>query len=670
MTSIITPPLAAYFIWHESDQKAFDEVCGDFRSYLTRDIDRPFSRELNIPTFFYSGCDHPPKQPNYLAQNNVIFICLSRNTLGNALWRSFLNNIIISKTAYVVPIALDQHGMKHTTEQGSLNSLNCIRAFNFEEENKKLLSILHLSHELYRYGFNEHQFIGHGSSTSVRLFLSHAKKGGIGEVYAKSIKEFINTTNMKEFFDASEISAGYRFDEEIISHINQSTLIAITTDEYSSRYWCQREILEAKKTNRPIIAVNCLKEYEDRIFPPAANVPCVHITPSEDPSRHEVLTILVAALIETIRFNFSNKLLNYYQMQSWVDKDAVILARPPEIQNAILLKQVLEQDKQLTICYPEPPIYAEEMDWTKYLNIKVSTPLWHSEEELNLNKKIGISISEDGQNDFTNRNTHPDELKRLAQELARHLLVRGNTLIYGGDLRPNGFTEFILEEASILQNRLPNKKFEVQNHLSWPLHLLPNTKEWELNHFQVLNQIKYSIPEDIQHKVDNSVFLIPEDIEAKYIWSRCLTLMREKSINESDIRICAGGKATGYTGQMPGVLEEFLIAVDNSKPIYLIGGLGGIVKNICDSIRNKTIFSTLTRDWQIAENKLYTDLLTILESNGYSVNYDEIKDKLIDLDISILAKNTGLTLEEYIKLMETPFIDEIIHLILKGLKNI
>ena len=146
--------------------------------------------------------------------------------------------------------------------------------------------------------------------------------------------------------------------------------------------------------------------------------------------------------------------------------------------------------------------------------------------------------------------------------------------------------------------------------------------------------------------------------------------MREKSINESDIRICAGGKTTGYTGKMPGVLEEFLIAVDNSKPIYLIGGLGGIVKDICESIRNKTIVSTLTQDWQIAKNKLYADLLTVLESNGYSVNYDEIKDKLMDLDISVLSKNTGLTSEEYIKLMETPFIDEIIHLILKGLRNI
>ncbi|WP_436912797.1 TIR domain-containing protein [Acinetobacter schindleri] len=670
MTNIITPPLAAYFIWHESDQKAFDDICGDFRSYLTRDIDRPFSRELNVPTFFYSSSESAPNQPNYLAQRNVIFICLSQNTLCSKIWRNFLNLLPVSENTFIVPIALDVHGMKHTIEQGSLNSLNCIRAFSFEEENKKLLSILNLSHELYRYGFNEHQFSGHGSSTSVHLFLSHAKKGGIGEVYAKSIKQFINTTNMNEFFDASEISVGYRFDEEIINHINQSTLIAIATDEYSSRYWCQREILEAKKTNRPIIAVNCLKEYEDRIFPPAANVPCVHITPSDDPSKHEVLTILVAALIETIRFNFSNKLLNYYKMQSWIDNDAVILARPPEIQNAILLKQSLEKDQQLTICYPEPPIYAEEMDWTNYLNIKVSTPLWHSEEELNLNKKIGISISEDCQNDFKNRNTHPDELKRLSQELARHLLVRENTLIYGGDLRPNGFTEFILEEASILQNRLPDKRFEVQNHLSWPLHLMPEANESELSHFQVLNQVKYPIPEDISHKVDDSVFLLPEDVEDKYIWARCLTLMREQSIKESDIRICAGGKFTGYTGGMPGVLEEFLIALDNSKPIYLIGGLGGIVKDICQSIQNRTIASSLTQDWQIAENNAYIDLLAILESNGYSVDYDAIKDKLIGIDINVLAQNTGLTSGEYIKLMETPFIDEIIHLILKGLKNI
>ncbi|WP_218946401.1 TIR domain-containing protein [Acinetobacter sp. YH12134] len=670
MTNIITPPLAAHFIWHKSDQEEFNLVCGEFRSYLTRDIDRPFSRELNIPTFFYTSFESVPSQPNYLAQNNVVFICLSRNTLGSVIWRNFLNTFLVNANTFIVPIALDEYGLNHSTDHGNLHNLNFIRAFNFEEDNKKLLSILHLSHELYRYGFQEHESSGIGSNTSIRLFLSHAKKGGIGEIYAKAIKDFINLTNMKEFFDASEISVGYRFDQEIINHIHHSTLIAITTDEYSSRYWCQREILEAKKNNRPIISVNCLKEYEDRIFPPAANVPCVHITPSEVPPKHEILTILVAALIETIRFNFSIKLLNYYQMQSWIDSNAVLLARPPEIQTAILLKQNIQDDQELSICYPEPPIYAEEMDWTKYLNIKVSTPLWNSEEEQNLNKKIGVSISEDGDNDFIKRNTHPDELKRLSQELARHLLVRGNSLIYGGDLRPNGFTEFIVEEASILQNRLPDRKFLVRNHLSWPLWLDNKTEEWGLNHFKVLEQIKYELPDDIQHTVDNSVFLPFQSIENKYIWSRCLTLMREKTVQESEIRICAGGKTTDYKGKMPGVLEEFLIALASNKPIYLIGGLGGIVKDICESIKTQIISPTLTQAWQIEANEEYEDLLSILESSGHGVNYTDIGNILTSIEINDLAKNVGLTSEEYIKLMDTPFIDEIIHLILKGLKNL
>ena len=158
---------------------------------------------------------------------------------------------------------------------------------------------------------------------------------------------------MKNFFDASEISVGYQFDTEIINHINESTLIAITTDAYSSRYWCQREILEAKKNNRPIISVNCLQVYEDRIFPPAANVPCVHIAPTDQPTKFEILNILVAALTETIRFNFSISLLEYYKQQLWIDSTAIALARPPEIQQIVSLRSTLNESEILKICYPE-----------------------------------------------------------------------------------------------------------------------------------------------------------------------------------------------------------------------------------------------------------------------------------------------------------------------------
>ena len=51
---------------------------------------------------------------------------------------------------------------------------------------------------------------------------------------------------MQRFFDANEISPGFKFDQEIENHIKNSTIIAIESDAYSSRYWCQREILSAK----------------------------------------------------------------------------------------------------------------------------------------------------------------------------------------------------------------------------------------------------------------------------------------------------------------------------------------------------------------------------------------------------------------------------------------
>ena len=49
MTDIITPPLAVHFVWHHADNESFKKYCQPFRKFLTRDIERPFSRELNIP---------------------------------------------------------------------------------------------------------------------------------------------------------------------------------------------------------------------------------------------------------------------------------------------------------------------------------------------------------------------------------------------------------------------------------------------------------------------------------------------------------------------------------------------------------------------------------------------------------------------------------------------
>lgn len=586
-------------------------------------------------------------------------------------WKEYINSLPERKNYHLVPVAVEHEGIGHTSE-GRLKSLNCIRMFEWNEDFKKEYAIFYLSHELYRFGLKNINLLESGIDSSIRLFLSHAKKGDTGLKHAKAIKKFIDNSNMQGFFDVNDISSGFKFDEEIEKHIKRSTLIAIESDAYSTRYWCQREILTAKREKRPIILVNSLEEYEDRVFPAASNIPCVHIT-AEPLNDKDILRILIAALLETIRFEHARKLLTYYRNQKWIDQNAVIFARPPEIQQIVEILKKNKKSNNLVICYPEPPLYKEETEWADYFNITVSTPLWSSDKKSYKNKKfrIGLSIADYQPDGYDKQNQDLDELKRFSQSLARHLLANKHTLIYGGDLRNDGFTQFILDEATVLRDRLQLDKLFVENYLAWPLNVKQENLKWYANYNTVVKPVSASIPDDIKSLIhDISTFLPPDCLENKYIWSRCLTTMREESIKSSDIRILVGGKFENYLGKMPGVLEEFLIAYKQDLVIFLVGGLGGLTKKLCISIKNRKIEEEFTEEWQINHNNAYKDLQKIASQHGKHTDYDNLKEVIENITIPILAERAGLTNEEYERLMTTPFIDESIYLILKSIKNL
>ena len=672
MKQQIVPPLAVHFVWHPNDN--INTTIMDFRRYLTRDIDRPFSRELNIPTFLYSSqklLQPPSNLPKKLAKKNVIFLFLSANTLMIPSWKEYINSLPERKNYHLVPVAVEHEGIGHTSE-GRLKSLNCIRMFEWNKDLKKEYAIFYLSHELYRFGLKNINLLESGIDSSIRLFLSHAKKGDTGLKHAKAIKKFIDNSNMQGFFDVNDISSGFKFDEEIEKHIKRSTLIAIESDAYSTRYWCQREILTAKREKRPIILVNSLEEYEDRVFPAASNIPCVHIT-AEPLNDKDILRILIAALLETIRFEHARKLLTYYRNQKWIDQNAVIFARPPEIQQIVEILKKNKKSNNLVICYPEPPLYKEETEWADYFNITVSTPLWSSDKKSYKNKKfrIGLSIADYQPDGYDKQNQDLDELKRFSQSLARHLLANKHTLIYGGDLRNDGFTQFILDEATVLRDRLQLDKLFVENYLAWPLNVKQENLKWYANYNTVIKPVSASIPDYIKSLIhDISTFLPHDCLENKYIWSRCLTTMREESIKSSDIRILVGGKFENYLGKMPGVLEEFLIAYKQDLVIFLVGGLGGLTKKLCISIKNRKIEEEFTEEWQMNHNNAYKDLQKIASQHGKHTDYKNLKKVIEKIKIIELAKRSKLTIEEYERLMTTPFIDESIYLILKSIKNL
>ena len=667
MTTGYSPPLAINFIWHPSDSDDVTPILDVIRMSFARDKDKPFSRGLNIPLFFFSSQNSgeaPSSPPEEVANNTIIFVFTSVNTVGRKEWQRYIEELPQSTSIHIVPIAIDNEGYSHG---GVLSGLNCIRINDWSVEDRDLNAVVALAHEIYRFGCNTVSPGVKGVETSITIFLSHSKSGDTGKLYSEQIKQFIDNTNMNRFFDANEISPGYHFYQEIEKHIQDSTLLAIESDAYSSRYWCQREILIAKQHNRPVVVVDCLEDFEDRIFPAASNVPCVHISPAVPMSERDILRVLSTTIIETVRYNYSMQCLEAYRLAGWINQNCELTARPPEIRHVLnLIKDGVQE-----ICYPEPPVYSIEADWHEALEIQAFTPLWSpSERDCLSDKRVGISISDASGDGFAAHHIHPDQLLRLAQDLARHLLARSATLLYGGDLRPGGFTEFILDEARILKDRLGEAAPRVENHLAWPLYVSDTEMTaWRAKYHEVMETVEHEIPGDVANDLDKGAFLPPNTPLNSYIWSRCLSEMREKSIISSTARICAGGRLTGYKGKMPGVLEEIVLALNEQKPIFLLGAFGGVVGDVCRLLLSADVPESLTENWQVTHNEGYSDFQESARSHGHGCDYEAITASISSHSVSELASRCGLDENEYRRLMVSPFVDECVYLILKALKG-
>jgi hypothetical protein len=214
------------------------------------------------------------------------------------------------------------------------------------------------------------------------------------------------------------------------------------------------------------------------------------------------------------------------------------------------------------------------------------------------------------------------------------------------------------------------RNYHLKNYIAWPIYKKDSKDliQWKAKYAPIAAMIELPPPSDVLNMIpDEGAFLPPSTSQNQYIWSRCLTEMRKEMIQNCDIRICAGGKATGYKGLMPGVLEEIIIALEKSKPLFLIGGFGGVTAKVCQFIQSGKLPDELTLKWQQKHNKRYKDLLNFGVKKGktYTVDYETIRAKLKKAQL-----NNGLSDKDNQKLFVIQFIDEAMYLIFKGLEKL
>ncbi|UPT64476.1 MAG: hypothetical protein M0D54_08180 [Hyphomonadaceae bacterium JAD_PAG50586_4] len=194
--------------------------------------------------------------------------------------------------------------------------------------------------------------------------------------------------------------------------------------------------------------------------------------------------------------------------------------------------------------------------------------------------RLGISVSESP--DLARLGLLEMHFTLALGEIARCVLVSGGKLAYGGSLRPDGYTPFLVQELHRYSRRDRPLLLCLGcgEHRTLPLSALAEQKA-------ALGLIGSLVCLDADgNAIDPAVGRSeqpepPLDVSAQ---TKSLTSLRRYLTAQTQGRILLGGRREGFHGDMPGVLEEAIIAIESQQPIYLAGGFGGVTIDIVGAL--------------------------------------------------------------------------------------
>ena len=237
-----------------------------------------------------------------------------------------------------------------------------------------------------------------------------------------------------------------------------------------------------------------------------------------------------------------------------------------------------------------------------------------------------------------------EHVKESTAEIVMHLFACGVNVAYGGDLRRSGYTELFFELALRYRLAHDSGSSRMTNYLAWPVHIA-----LQADHLNDLNDeikdfadlVLFGRQGDLLSLEDRQSFEAHEPDSNE--WSQGLTEMRTHMVRDSDILILLGGRVEGFKGRMPGVAEEALLSLQSGIPLFLVGGFGGCTRDIAEDIG-------LVEKWA--------------GSRAYWPSREEFAPYGPE------SLGNQLTPEENRILAETPYIDQMLTLIIRGLERL
>lgn len=624
-----SPTLALYLLAHPQSGTANQVASALMRHF----VEPPASGGLRIPVFFTPerGDDFPPLLDSKgglnldAAQHTIVVILgdarMLRTISGGTgkAWIEFVTQALElapleTSPHHILPVALDQEGFRLSERQHVLPAMLKENMTPTEAADHRLAE---LSFHIAARGIQllEHGRVpavaAHCMEAPVRLFFSHAKidLNEDSRDPVRLTRDLIlkNELPIDEWYDAQKITTGQDFADAITAGIRDcSIMLAFRTDQYGSRPWCRREVLEAKRLGAHILIVDVLETGESRSFPYAGNVPTIRWQ-FRDP-RVDARRVIDRAVLEALRFKH-----NRAELDGIAEEGETILPAPPEA--VTLAHSYADENVKKTFLYPDPPLGREELEVLQQLrpNALFVTPLtkiarWPRPSRIEV---ITVSISES--DDVRKYGLSTDHFDTLTDEIHLYLLLAGLKIAYGGALKGgsvvgSNFTlrlfELVRAYSKLAEgvNVKPLKE-AILNIAPWPLYLNYGESEWALFSGEIADykagprpDLPWSDDEIFPIEGGRSRVLLSDTPQRRYAWARGLTAMRELITVHSNARLVIGGKLKGFAGLLPGVIEEAWISLKAKKPLFLIGGFGGAARAVSDQLSEVERLE-FTEDW-------------------------------------------------------------------------
>ena len=660
--------------FNDSDRESAMKLGTELYELLTRPIDDSLSYGPGIPVFRAVE----PRFVDLDAADHVVIIPVlgktthiiegSRKRAINTIreWHKALGD------GHIIPVPTST---KWRAEELVLPVGNLLTAL-YENEDRQLRTLDEIVLGILR-------VLDPDSKKKRRLFISHSKADleATKDAAAEIHRYVVNDTTGNTFFDVNDICPGRSIQEQINNAFKDSVFVSIRTDSYSSRNWCQKELLLAKQNTLPSLTVFILENGESLSSPYGGNGPTMLW-------KGNAQTIVSRAMVECLRAIHFQEEAKRTILGAALPDNSVILCRPPELLD--LVQGPANTHQALVIIYPDPELSVSHRNLLGAANphLKLVTPtsafrrigkelssVTNPFEGLQVALSLSNSPDVDGPEGYSKHH-----VEDATVYLARSLISAGAHIAYGGDFRKAGYTEVLANLVSAYRE-ITGGEDMLHSYLAGctSIEEVPDELAVTVHHM--------SLPPFSEQAVlpEWTSTPLPKPPEPLYYSD----LRRVMSMH-TDARVVIGGEyeprideldKNGYGGRYPGVIEEVWWSLQIKQPLYIIGGFGGAAGIVASLIEDQEtpnamqdatwkIHSSFEERSNTIDNSLYKEKLklpTTLESLAEDVR--KLGTDLLVSDIKSLTWN-GLTTDQNRTLLRSRDPIAITTLVYKGLRNI